>query len=265
MQIPLQTTKIIAEHDGGIGWLTLNNPKAHNAISLEMWQGLGDALEAFQHEAAVRVVVMKGAGEQAFASGADISEFDRERANAAQRQRYGEISARGNRWLAQFDKPLLAMIRGYCFGGGLAVALQADVRFATHQSRFAIPAGRLGLGYEYPGVATLARLVGPSHARDILFTARTLAAAEALQMGLVNFVVESAELEARVTDYARTIAANAPLTVRAAKAAVNLFESYSKTDTATVAALVDACFDSNDYKEGRRAFAEKRKPKFEGR
>jgi enoyl-CoA hydratase len=265
MQIPLNTAKIIAERDGSIGWLTLNNPERHNAISLEMWQGLGDALEAFQHDAEVRVVVLKGAGEQAFASGADISEFDRERANAEQRQRYGEISARGNRWLAQFDKPLLAMIRGYCLGGGLAVALQADVRFATHQSRFAIPAGKLGLGYEYPGVAALARLVGPSTARDILFTARTFEAAEALQMGLVNFLVEDAQLLARVTDYARGIAANAPLTVRAAKAAVNLFESYSKREASAVAALVDACFDSEDYKEGRRAFAEKRKPRFQGR
>jgi len=261
----LSTTKIIAAADAGIGWITLNNPERHNAISLEMWQGLGDALEAFQQDAGIRVVVLKGAGERAFASGADISEFDAQRANAAQRQRYGEIAARGNRWLAQFDKPLLAMIRGYCLGGGLAVALHADVRFATPQSRFAIPAARLGLGYEYPGVATLARLVGPSHARDILFSARQLEAAEALRIGLVNCLVEDALLEGHVTDYARNIAANAPLTIRAAKAAVNLFEGDSNCTASEVAALVDACFDSEDYKEGRRAFAAKRKPRFEGR
>jgi enoyl-CoA hydratase/carnithine racemase len=262
---PLSTSKILIERDAGIGWLTLNNPERHNAIGLEMWQGLGDALEAFQHDAQVRVVVLKGAGEQAFASGADISEFDQHRANAQQRQRYGEISARGNRWLAQFDKPLLAMIHGYCIGGGLAVALQADVRFATPQSRFAIPAARLGLGYEYPGVAALARLVGPAHARDILFSARTFDGAEALRMGLVNFLIEDEQLVTHVTDYAHRIVANAPLTVRAAKAAVNLFEGYSKGDASEVAALVDACFDSEDYKEGRRAFAQKRKPQFEGR
>lgn len=261
----LATTKIIAEAAAGIGWITLNNPERHNAISLEMWQGLGDALEAFQHDAEVRVVVLKGAGERAFASGADISEFDRERANAAQRQSYGEISARGNRWLRHFDKPLLAMIRGYCLGGGLAVALHADVRFATPEARFAIPAARLGLGYEYPGVAALARLVGPSHARDILFSARQLEAAEALRIGLVNFLVEDAQLLSRVTDYARSIAANAPLTVRAAKAAVNLFEGHAQRDASEVAALVDACFDSEDYKEGRRAFAAKRKPQFTGK
>jgi enoyl-CoA hydratase/carnithine racemase len=262
--ISLATTKIIAERDGAIGWLTLNNPDRHNAISLEMWQGIGDALEAFQHDAQIRVVALKGAGEQAFASGADISEFDQHRANAEQRQRYGEIAARGNRWLGQFSKPLLAMIRGYCIGGGLQVALHADVRIATPQSRFGIPAARLGLGYEYPGVAALARLVGPSNARDILFTARTLDASEALRIGLVNSLVDDAHLLAHVSDYARTIANNAPLTVRAAKAAVNLFEGYSKSDTTEVAALVDACFDSEDYKEGRQAFAQKRKPRFEG-
>jgi enoyl-CoA hydratase len=263
--IELGTRKILAEIDDGIGWLTLNNPQRHNAVSLEMWQGLGTALEAFQHDPAVRVVVLKGAGEQAFAAGADISEFDQQRANAEQRQRYGEIAAHGNRWLAQLDKPLLAMIRGYCLGGGLAIALQADIRFATPQSRFAIPAARLGLGYEYPGVAALARLVGPAHTRDILFSARQLEGAEALRIGLVNFLVEDAQLITAVTDYARRLAGNAPLTLRAAKAAVNLFEDYSRCDTQAVAKLVDACFDSEDYQEGRRAFADKRSPKFQGR
>lgn len=264
--IQLSTSKILVDCQDGIAWLTLNNPQRHNAISLEMWRGLGDALEALQHDPQVRVVVLRGAGTQAFASGADISEFDQQRASAAQRQSYGEISARGNRWLSELDKPLLAMIRGYCLGGGLAVALQTDVRFATPEARFAIPAARLGLGYEYPGVAALARLVGPSNARDILFSARTLDASEALRIGLVNFVVEADELQASVTRYAQTIAANAPLTLRAAKAAVALFESYSRSESAdAVAALVDACFDSADYKEGRRAFAEKRRPKFTGR
>ena len=264
--ITLSTQKILADIRDGIGWLTFNQPERRNAVSLEMWQGIGDALELFQNDGAVRVVVMKGAGGKAFVSGADISEFDAQRANAEQRRQYGETSARGGRSLAQLDKPLLAMIQGYCIGGGLAIALNADVRFATPGSTFGIPAAKLGLGYEYAGTAALARLVGPSHARDILFSARFLDAEEALRIGLINFVVSESELEARVQAYAATIAANAPLTIRAAKASLKAFERYSDVAAARdIAPLVDACFDSNDYKEGRRAFAEKRKPRFEGR
>ncbi len=264
--IPLATVKIIAEIDDGIGWLTFNQPERRNAISLEMWQGIGDALEAFEGDPAVRVVIMKGAGGKAFASGADISEFDQQRANAEQRKRYGEISSRGNHWLGHLSKPFIAMIHGFCIGGGLAIALNADVRFATPASKFGIPAAKLGLGYEYGGLAKLARLVGPSNARDIMFTGRFLDANEALTRGLINFVVSEEEIERRVREYAATIAANAPLTVRAAKAAVDAFERAASPEVLRqVATLVDACFDSDDYREGRRAFAEKRKPQFTGK
>jgi enoyl-CoA hydratase len=267
--IALKTEKLLASVDGGIGWLTFNNPERRNAISLEMWQGLGDALQAFAQDESVRVVVLKGAGGKAFASGADITEFDQHRANAEQRRQYGEIAERGRAWLGKLDKPLIAMIQGYCIGGGLAVSLSADVRFASTGSTFGIPAAKLGLGYEYAGVAALARLVGPSNARDILFSARFMQADEALRMGLVNFVVDEDALEARVRSYAETIARNAPLTVRAAKAALNTFERYARIHhpeaAADVAQLVDACFNSDDYAEGRRAFAEKRAPQFKGR
>jgi enoyl-CoA hydratase len=264
--ITLQTTKILARVEDGIGWLTFNQPERRNAVSLEMWQGIGDALEAFQHDDAVRVVVLHGAGGKAFASGADISEFDAQRANAEQRRQYGEIAARGNRWLAGLDKPLVAMIQGFCIGGGLGIALNADVRFATPDSRLGIPAAKLGLGYDYAGVAALARLVGPSVARDMLFSARFLDAAEAAERGLVNFVVGDEQIEARVREWCAHVVANAPLTVRAAKAALNAFEQYSRVEAAAaITAMVDACFDSEDYREGRRAFAEKRKPQFRGR
>jgi enoyl-CoA hydratase/carnithine racemase len=264
--LKLHTTKILAEVEAGIGWLTFNNPARRNAVSLEMWQGIGDALERFVEDRDVRVVVMRGAGGKAFAAGADISEFDQHRADAQQRRQYGEISARGARALAQLEKPLIAMVDGFCIGGGLAIALNADVRFATPHSTFGIPAAKLGLGYEYAGTAALARLVGPSSARDILFSARFLAADEALRIGLINFIVPQELLETRVRDYAASIARNAPLTIRAAKASINAFESYSRGhEAAELAALVDACFDSDDYKEGRRAFAEKRAPDFHGR
>ena len=262
----LSTSKILLEVRDGVGLLTFNHPERRNAMSLEMWQGLGDAAEALEADASVRVVVMRGAGGKAFVSGADISEFEQQRANATQKEAYGRIAARGTLGLAKLSKPLIALIEGFCIGGGLALALTADVRFAATGSRFGIPAAKLGLGYEYAGIASLARLVGPSAAKDILFSARFLEADEALRIGLVNAVCEPAELEAKVYDYARRIAANAPLTIHAAKEAVRVFERYSVTDESyEIAALVDRCFDSDDYREGRQAFLEKRTPKFEGK
>ncbi|MBI5257936.1 MAG: enoyl-CoA hydratase/isomerase family protein [Burkholderiales bacterium] len=264
--VPLQTGKILAEVEEGIGWLTINQPERRNAVSLEMWQGLADAMAAFEADDAVRVVVLRGAGGVSFAAGADITEFEQQRADAQQKARYGEIAARGQKALARSSKPLLALVQGFCIGGGLAIALNADLRFATPGSRFGIPAARLGLGYEYAGVATLARLVGPSTAKDMLFSARQLGADEALRVGLVNAVVDDTEIEAHVRDYAARVAANAPLTVQAAKAALRVFERYADSaGAAEIATLVDRCFDSEDYREGRRAFLEKRTPRFQGR
>ncbi|MBI2764946.1 MAG: enoyl-CoA hydratase/isomerase family protein [Chloroflexi bacterium] len=262
----LSTEKVLAEVDGSIGWLTFNQPERRNAMSMAMWQGMGDALEAFQNDEDVRVVVMRGAGGKAFVSGADISEFDAHRASADQKHVYGAATAHGNRWLRQLDKPLVAMIQGFCIGGGLAIALSADVRIATPESVFGIPAARLGLGYDYGGAAALARLVGPSVARDIFFSARFLPADEALRTGLINRIVPVNELETEVRHYAAKIAANAPLTVRAAKVALREWErDPADRDLEHVEALVNACFDSEDYKEGRRAFAAKRPPVFRGR
>lgn len=261
--LTLKTERMQAKVEGGIGWMIFNNPARHNALSLEMWEGIGDILEHFAQHPEVRVVIMRGAGGKAFVSGADISEFDKERGNAEQRASYGVIAGRATNWLAKIDKPLIALIEGYCIGGGLATALAADVRFATPDSRFGIPAAKLGLGYEYEGLSKLARLVGPSRARDIMFSARFMPASEAKDMGLVNFIHERDDIQDACIDYATIIAGNAPLTVKAAKAALNAWERGSRSDEVDkVRALVDECFNSEDYKEGRKAFAAKRKPRF---
>lgn len=262
----LGTPRILAQVRDGIGWITFNQPARRNAMSLDMWNGLAIAARAFEDDPAVRVVVMRGAGGQAFVSGADISEFEQHRADSTQKQTYDAVAARGQSALAQLGKPLLALIEGHCLGGGLAIALAADLRFAAADARFAIPAARLGLGYDYRGIAALARLIGPSATKDLLFSARSIQADEALRLGLINVVVDPSELEAEVTAYAERVAGNAPLTVRAAKAAVRLFERYADAqDTKAVDALVAQCFDSQDYRTGRRAFLAKQTPRFEGR
>ncbi len=266
MKINVSTEHMTAEIDDfGIGRMTFNNPAKRNAMSLAMWRGVAEILEHFEADPDVRLAVMTGAGGKAFVSGADIREFDTKRANAEQRKEYGRLAARGGEALRAFSKPLLAEITGYCIGGGLATALAADVRFATPDSTFGIPAARLGLGYQYDGLAKLCRVVGPSRARDILLSARFLTAEEALAIGLIDFVAGREEISAKVTTYGQRIAANAPLTVRAAKAAVNAWEAGARAeDLALVQEMVNACFDSEDYREGRRAFGEKRKPVFRG-
>lgn len=264
-RLTLATEKIVAEVRGNVGWIGFNNPARRNAVSREMWAGLGDAATSMARDEQVRVVVLYGTGGKAFAAGADISEFDAHRANAEQQTAYAAIAEGGRGALAALEKPLIAMVDGFCIGGGLAIALHADVRFASENSCFAIPAAKLGLGYGYDGLAALARLVGPSTARDMLFSARRLTAQEALQRGLVNFVTAAADLLASVTDYAEGIARNAPLTVRAAKAAMDVFERYADRDDAQrIETMVRACFDSADYREGRTAFTEKRMPLFNG-
>ena len=265
MTLSLNTERMQAHIDQGIGWMVFNHPARHNALSLEMWQGIGDILEYYNNHPEVRVVIMRGAGGKAFVSGADISEFDQQRASAEQKKSYGKVAGRATRWLNRLEKPLIALIEGYCIGGGLATALAADVRFATPDSTFGIPAAKLGLGYEFDGLAKLARLVGPSHARDIMFSARFMPASEAQSMGLINFVSERGEIEAACLSYARKVADNAPLTVKAAKAALNAWEQGSPPDRIEeIEQLVDACFDSADYKEGRLAFKQKRTPRFTG-
>ena len=261
----LKTDKMLAHVDDGIGWVTFNNPARRNAISLEMWDAIATILESYQQDDRVRVVVLHGAGDQAFVSGADISEFDTKRSTAAQKDVYAKTMSRANRWLVKIDKPMIAMIQGFCIGGGLATALSTDLRFATPDSTFGIPAAKLGLGYEYEGLVRLCHLVGPARAKDIMFSARFMDAEEALGMGLINKICPIDEIEREVRDYAAVVAANAPLTVKAAKAAINeAAKDPEHRNMEAVRLMIDGCFDSEDYKEGRLAFREKRKPQFQG-
>jgi enoyl-CoA hydratase len=262
---PLVSTKMIAEKDGAIGRIIFNNPARHNAVSLDMWQAVAQIMEDFESDPAIRVIVLSGAGGKAFVSGADISEFKEKRASAEAAEAYAKVSENARVALQETLKPTIAMIRGYCIGGGMATALACDIRIATEGSKFGIPAAKLGLGYAYPGIKRLADVVGPSFAKEIFFTARQFDAEEARAMGLVNRIVPAAELEAYVKNYADTIGMNAPLTVKSVKFIVGeVLKDESKRDMARCSELVKQCFASKDYNEGRLAFMEKRKPAFTG-
>ena len=266
MRLTLDTDRMIAEVEDGIGWVTYNNPKRLNAISLEMTEALPFIFDTFEARDDVRVVVLRGAGERAFVSGADISEFEKSRSSPESRRLFDAKSKIASARMEALSKPVIAMVQGYCIGGGLMTALRADVRIASEEALFGIPAARLGLGYGYGGVTALVHLVGPAMANEILFSARRFSADEALRMGLVNRVVARPALEPAVVDLARRIADNAPLTVRAAKFAVRQCASDPDArDLDEAARLVEACFRSEDYVEGRRAFMEKRRPVFRGR
>ena len=264
--IDLPTTKILARIEDGVGWLTYNNPKRRNALSFEMQVAQAEVLRRFQEDDAVRVVVLRGAGDRAFVSGADISEFEKLRTTVEARERYDAAGRETGRAFAALEKPLIAMIRGYCLGGGLATALNADLRVASEDSTFGIPAGRLGVGYGFAGIKVLVDLVGPSRTSEILLTARRFTAAEALHMGLIDRVTAVDDLEDAVRDLAGRMAANAPLTLRAAKFAIRqATKDPERRDLNRVKQLVEACFRSDDYVEGRKAFLEKRPPRFRGR
>ena len=260
------TERLLVDVDGGVARVTFNNPAKHNALSADMLAALPRALAALQADPGVRVLVLAGAGDRAFVSGADISEFEERRTTAEARVAYDQAWSAVNAAWAGLDKPVLAMIRGYCIGGGLLTALRADVRIAAEGSQFAVPAARLGLGYGFAGVRALVDLVGPAWTAEILFSARRLSAGEALRIGLVNRVVPVERLEDEVTELAGAIRDNAPLTVAACKAAIRAAVSDpDRRDLPRVAELIEACFRSEDYLEGQRAFREKREPRFSGR
>lgn len=259
------TEKIIAEKIDNVGHIRLNQPEKHNAISYEMWQGIAEALDNFESDNTVRVVVLSGEGGKAFSAGADISQFEEKRSSADAVEEYNAVMSNASQKLSQFPKPTIAKITGYCIGGGLATALNCDLRIATDDSSFAIPAAKLGLGYGYSALRPLVTLVGPANAKEILFTARRFPANEAYDMGLINRVLSREDLDAFIDDYTQTIAGNAPLTIKACKQIIaEIGKDPDQRDLDFCKQVNDACFDSEDYKEGRTAFMEKRKPNFQG-
>lgn len=265
-RLELATPKILARSGDGIGWITFNQPEKRNAISMAMWDGVRDAAEVFGKDPDVRVVVISGAGGKAFASGADISEFETARNSAEAEEKFHLHADEARAALRNMGKPLIAMIQGFCIGGGCATALLADMRIATPESKFGVPAAKLGVAYALEGLHRLVALVGPSVAKEIMFTGRQFTAAEALAAGLINRVVEPDALEATVTELAQTIARNAPLSIYHSREAIDMLAGDpSAWDKARIEALYAKCFDSEDYREGRTAFMEKRTPVFRGK
>ncbi|MGY8661939.1 enoyl-CoA hydratase [Bradyrhizobium sp. UFLA05-109] len=265
-EISFADGKILTTITDAVGVITFNNPDKHNAMSLEMWEGFGQALTSLRDDDAVRVVILRGAGGRAFVSGADISEFEKQRHDAAASEDYAKRSAAQRALLAGYPKPTIACIQGFCLGGGMQVAMLADIRIAAASSQFGIPAARLGIAYGFDGLRHLVSLVGPSWARLLMYTGMRIDAAEALRIGLVERVIPDDQLWGETMAIAETISENAPLAIRAAKITIaEVLKDESQRDMDAIKAIGTACMDSEDFREGRQAFMAKRKPQFRGR
>lgn len=258
--------RIRIERDGAIGVLAIDNPAKRNALDLGMWTAIPGLMADLAADGTVRVIVVRGAGPLAFAAGADISEFSTVRASAEGGQAYEAANLAAFEAVAGCPKPVIAMIRGFCLGGGLGLALSCDLRIAAHGAQFGIPAGRLGVGYPPAALAYAVAALGAMRAKELFFTARRIDAAEADGLGLLTRLVAEADLERETRALADAIAANAPLTLRAAKAGIDAAAGLPGAATAAeLQRLAAACFDSDDYREGRTAFLAKRDPSFRGR
>jgi enoyl-CoA hydratase/carnithine racemase len=260
------TERVQAWLDASTLHIRFNNPARHNALSVDMWEAVPPLLAQARGDDRVRLVVFSGAGEKAFVSGADISQFEDMRAAREAVTRYEAMAEEALTGIADFPKPTLACIRGYCIGGGVNVAIACDIRIASDDAVFAIPAARLGLGYRYSAMKNLVDLVGPGVAKDLFFTARRVDAAEARALGLISRVATADGLDALLAEYTGAMADNAPLTIAAAKAITReILKPSPELDMALCTSLIRGCFESADYTEGRTAFMQKRKPVFTGR
>jgi enoyl-CoA hydratase len=263
---PYADGKILKSTTDGVGVVTFNNPEKRNAMSLDMWEGLGQALTELRDDEAVRVVVLVGAGDKAFVSGADISQFEKTRHNAAASEEYSRRSEAQRALLGNYPKPTISCIRGFCLGGGMQVAMLTDIRIAAVDSQFGIPAARLGIANGYEGLRHLVSLVGPSWARLIMYTGMRIESAEALRIGLIDRVVPTSELWGETMLIASTISGNAPLAIKAAKITIaQVLKDPADRDMKAIKQIGIDCMDSADFREGRQAFMEKRKPRFKGK
>lgn len=257
---------MISRKEDGIGWMIYDHQAKYNAVTYDMRSAIPGIMADFEADDDVRVAVIAGAGEKAFISGSDISQFGAKRSSKDARKMYDQASAEANAAMESFSKPMIAMIHGYCLGAGVLTAMMCDFRIAADNAKFGAPPAKLGLGFGYGGVDSLVKLVGPANAAEMLFTGNRYGAEDALRMGMVNRVVDYADLEDAVREIAGTIAANAPLTLRSVKTSIrNTLMDESGRDMSEVRAQIDTCFASEDYKEGQTAFMEKRKPQFKGR
>ncbi len=252
--------------EGPIGWLVVDNAARLNAMTLAMWRQLDEGAARLAADPSVRVVILTGKGGNAFCSGGDISEFSEHRFGAKAIETYDSVGKGALNRLAALPKPTIALIEGFCLGGGVAMALRCDIRFAADTAKFGIPAAKLGLSYDFPSVQKLVGLVGPSNAKLILYSGRRFSAAESLRLGLVNGVVAAADIASHVRTLAEELAANSPLSQTASKLIVDMvMRDESQRDLDACVAAENACLSSEDYAEATRAFAEKRPPVFRGR
>jgi enoyl-CoA hydratase/carnithine racemase len=256
---------ILQQRDGAVGTIVISNVDKYNAMTAQMWRDFPTAIAELDADPSIHAIVLVGAGDKAFVSGADVSQFGSDRTDPAAQRSYNAAVEAAYVAPVQVSKPVIAQIRGICMGGGLGLAAACDIRICADDARFRMPAGRLGLGYSQTGVHRFVALVGVQNTYDMFFSARTFDAAEALRMGFVGRVVPAADLEREVSEYCAMVAENAPLTIRAAKFAVQQWlKDADQRDAAAATRMVETCFASADHKEGRTAFMEKRKPAFKG-
>lgn len=258
--------KAAVEHGkkGALGFVVFDNQTKRNAMTLAMWRSFASALNTFASDPTVRTIILAGAGNQAFVSGSDISEFDKVRNTPKTINYYNATVEAAEAKLFRLSKPTIAKLKGVCVGGGVGIAVCSDIRIASETARFAVTSAKLGLGYGVSGVKRIYELVGPSAAADLLYSGRMISAQEALQIGLVTAVVHDDLIDNHVEDYAETIAANAPLSIAASKAAIQACGDRV-IDHEMLEKMVDDCYASDDYDEGRNAFSQKRKPQFNGK